>query len=119
MSGEQEYTWEERQAVEKWENIDPDDPKNWYRAPPPRPAGLCSKVKEALLNCLKDTDCYKKHGHTPRECMDNTRPGTNPQCAKFARSLATCKFDLVDRKRRFRGVRGVNNMTERASEDEI
>ena len=40
-----DYTWNERQAVDKWENIDPDDPKNWFRAPPPRPAGLCSKVR--------------------------------------------------------------------------
>ena len=110
-------------------------------------------MKEALLYCLKDTDCYKKYGYTPRECLDDTKPGTNPQCAKFAQSLATCKFDLVrtvilsthfqqldlinkdcidfethlskvtsfqvDRKRRFRGVRGVNNMSERASEDEM
>jgi len=113
------YTWDEQVAVDQFQEIDPEDPKNWFRAPPPRPTGLCSKVKEAMLNCLKETDCYKKHGYTPRECLDLARPGTNPQCEIFTTALAKCKFDMIDRKRRFRGVRGVNNIKATESDDRL
>jgi len=102
-----------RELQKRVELGDDEDERNWFvptKIPKIlQPQGMCKDAKIALLNCLRSTDCYQKHGYTPRECLLNKDlPGRNEECDKFETMLASCKWDTIDRKRRFRGVRGVN-----------
>ncbi|KAL5258160.1 hypothetical protein ACHWQZ_G012948 [Mnemiopsis leidyi] len=102
-----------KELRERVELGDEEDEQNWFvptKIPKIlQPQGMCKDAKKALLNCLRSTDCYQKYGYTPRECLLNVDlPGRNEECEKFETMLASCKWDTIDRKRRFKGVRGIN-----------
>lgn len=103
---------------------DQDDERNWFvpikvpKSTPP--SGMCKDAKKALLNCLRSADCYQKHGYSPRECLNNPMlPGRNEECGKYEKLLSACRWDTIDRKRRFRGARGINYDKQKKDSDRM
>jgi cytochrome c oxidase assembly factor 5 len=63
----------------------------------------CSGLRYELLKCLKESDCVKKEGKTPRECLkENTGHDCNPLRVAFFE----CKRSALDNRQRFRGRKG-------------
>ncbi|XP_025086911.1 cytochrome c oxidase assembly factor 5-like [Pomacea canaliculata] len=71
----------------------------------PKPA--CVGLREDLRECLLKSDCVRKNGKTPKECL---RLGNDPSIPSECQSLRTaffeCKRSLLDMRQRFRGRRG-------------
>ncbi|XP_033102167.1 cytochrome c oxidase assembly factor 5-like [Anneissia japonica] len=65
----------------------------------------CSGLKEDLKTCLLESNCVRKDGKTPKECL---QPGNDVQqpCRALQYSFFECKRSLLDTRNRFRGRKG-------------
>ncbi|KAL5460365.1 hypothetical protein EMCRGX_G033811 [Ephydatia muelleri] len=66
----------------------------------------CSGLREELLDCLLKSDCVRKHGLTPRQCLQEGAPDQNPECNSLHVAFFECKRSLLDNRTRFRGKKG-------------
>ncbi|XP_066587578.1 cytochrome c oxidase assembly factor 5 isoform X2 [Prorops nasuta] len=75
----------------------------------------CANLRANLKMCLLRTDCCKIHHITPRECLATRHPSVPEECFALRTSFFECKRSIIDGRRRFRGVRGL----ETTSADDI
>ncbi|XP_011405463.1 PREDICTED: cytochrome c oxidase assembly factor 5-like [Amphimedon queenslandica] len=71
-----------------------------------KPVRPCTGLRTELLKCLKESECFTKHGLTPRQCLDSTSPGYDPSCQSLVVGFFECKRSLLDNRQRFRGRKG-------------
>ncbi|CAI8032225.1 Cytochrome c oxidase assembly factor 5, partial [Geodia barretti] len=55
----------------------------------------CSGLRRELLDCLRESDCVKIHGMSPRECLQDGAPGQRAECNSFRLAFFECKRSLV------------------------
>ncbi|KAG8230558.1 hypothetical protein J437_LFUL010159 [Ladona fulva] len=66
----------------------------------------CSGIRADLKMCLLESDCVKKTGKTPRECL-HVHDGSVPnECFALRTTFFECKRSLLDARQRFRGRKG-------------
>ncbi|CAL5871780.1 uncharacterized protein PFLUO_LOCUS6033 [Penicillium psychrofluorescens] len=64
----------------------------------------CRDIREALAQCLQESDCIMVQRHTPRECLSSPLAEELPtKCQQLSRGLSECKRGMVDMRKRFRG----------------
>ncbi|XP_014771983.1 cytochrome c oxidase assembly factor 5 isoform X1 [Octopus bimaculoides] len=67
----------------------------------------CSGLRIELQECIAESDCYKKDGHTIRECVAlGNHPSIPNECNVLRNSFFECKRSLLDMRTRFRGRKG-------------
>ncbi|XP_015761072.1 PREDICTED: cytochrome c oxidase assembly factor 5-like [Acropora digitifera] len=71
-----------------------------------RPAEPCSGLRKELKECILASDCVKKHGLKPNNCLDATAEGVDENCRKVQYAFFECKRSLLDFRTRFRGRKG-------------
>ncbi|GAB1606188.1 cytochrome c oxidase assembly factor 5-like [Argonauta hians] len=70
-----------------------------------RPA--CSGLRIELQECLAESDCVKKDGHSIKECvMLGKDPSIPNECNVLRNAFFECKRSLLDMRTRFRGRKG-------------
>ncbi|XP_077983591.1 cytochrome c oxidase assembly factor 5-like [Glandiceps talaboti] len=79
-------------------------PKYWDDRPELEDKTPCAGVREDLKNCLLASDCVRKDGKTPKECL---RLGEiDQECKALHFAFFECKRSLLDNRQRFRGRKG-------------
>ena len=64
----------------------------------------CHRLRVELKVCLLSSDCCRKDGKTPLECL---KSGDVPQeCAAIRTAFFECKRSILDMRTRFRGRKG-------------
>jgi cytochrome c oxidase assembly factor 5 len=64
----------------------------------------CAGVRADLKVCLLESECVRKQGKTPRECL---KEGLTPtECQALRNTFFECKRSLLDARQRFRGRKG-------------
>ncbi|XP_071441301.1 cytochrome c oxidase assembly factor 5 [Hetaerina americana] len=66
----------------------------------------CSGIRADLKMCLLESDCVKKSGKTPRECLKIKDPSVPDECYALRTTFFECKRSLLDGRQRFRGRKG-------------
>ncbi|KAJ5665138.1 hypothetical protein N7523_008772 [Penicillium sp. IBT 18751x] len=68
----------------------------------------CTDIREALAQCLQESDCIMVQRHTPRECLSSPLAEELPtKCQQLAKGFSECKRGMVDMRKRFRGNRPI------------
>ncbi|XP_070554311.1 cytochrome c oxidase assembly factor 5-like [Ptychodera flava] len=79
-------------------------PKYWDDRPELEDKRPCAAVREDFKNCLLASDCVRKDGKTPRECL---KAGLmDDECNALRVAFFECKRSLLDNRTRFRGRKG-------------
>ncbi|CAG8948839.1 hypothetical protein HYALB_00013387 [Hymenoscyphus albidus] len=64
----------------------------------------CKDIREALAQCLQNSDCIMIQRNTPSDCLRSPLLETMPtQCQQLKKGLGECKRGMVDMRKRFRG----------------
>ncbi|KAL2013659.1 hypothetical protein VTN00DRAFT_1184 [Thermoascus crustaceus] len=64
----------------------------------------CKDIRQALAECLQESDCIMVQRHTPRECLSTPLVDELPtKCQQLRKGLSECKRGMVDMRKRFRG----------------
>ncbi|KAB8233142.1 hypothetical protein ETB97_003609 [Aspergillus alliaceus] len=64
----------------------------------------CKDIRDALAQCLQESDCIMVQRHTPRECLSEPLVDTLPmRCQQLRKGFGECKRGLIDMRKRFRG----------------
>ncbi|KAL1958682.1 hypothetical protein VTO42DRAFT_4025 [Malbranchea cinnamomea] len=64
----------------------------------------CTEIRQALAQCLQESDCIMVQRHTPRECLSHPLVDDLPtRCQQLKKGLTDCKRGMVDMRKRFRG----------------
>ncbi|KAL4788650.1 cytochrome c oxidase assembly protein PET191-domain-containing protein [Aspergillus varians] len=64
----------------------------------------CSALRDALAQCLQQSDCIMVQRHTPRECLSEPLLDELPvKCQQLRKGFGECKRGLIDMRKRFRG----------------
>ncbi|KAL5343510.1 cytochrome c oxidase assembly protein PET191-domain-containing protein [Aspergillus crustosus] len=64
----------------------------------------CNALREALAQCLQQSDCIMVQRHTPRECLSSPLVDELPvKCQQLRKGFGECKRGLIDMRKRFRG----------------
>ncbi|KAI9372563.1 cytochrome c oxidase assembly protein PET191-domain-containing protein [Aspergillus egyptiacus] len=64
----------------------------------------CSALRDALAQCLQQSDCIMVQRHTPRECLSQPHFDELPlKCQQLRKGFGECKRGLIDMRKRFRG----------------
>ncbi|KAJ5104539.1 hypothetical protein NUU61_001886 [Penicillium alfredii] len=64
----------------------------------------CNDIREALAQCLQESDCIMVQRHTPRECLSSPLAEQLPtKCQQLRKGFSECKRGMVDMRKRFRG----------------
>lgn len=72
-----------------------------------KPKRSCEGLREDLKTCLLNSDCVKKDGNTPRQClMLGNDPSIPGECQVLRVTFFECKRSLLDMRTRFRGRKG-------------
>ncbi|GAB0090813.1 Cytochrome c oxidase assembly factor 5 [Sergentomyia squamirostris] len=66
----------------------------------------CAGVRADLKMCLLESDCCKKEGKTPRECLKRTDGSVPAECHALRTTFFECKRSILDNRTRFRGRKG-------------
>ncbi|XP_059607726.1 cytochrome c oxidase assembly factor 5 [Phlebotomus argentipes] len=66
----------------------------------------CAGVRADLKMCLLKSDCCKKEGKTPRECLSRTDGSVPSECHVLRNTFFECKRSVMDNRARFRGRKG-------------
>nr|XP_040574627.1 cytochrome c oxidase assembly factor 5-like isoform X2 [Lepeophtheirus salmonis] len=64
----------------------------------------CQSLRVDLKRCLLLSDCCKKKGKTPLECLQNN--DVPDECQAFKSAFFECKRSILDMRTRFRGRKG-------------
>ncbi|OGE56775.1 hypothetical protein PENARI_c002G00581 [Penicillium arizonense] len=64
----------------------------------------CTDIREALAQCLQESDCIMVQRHTPRECLSSPLAEELPmRCQQLRKGFSECKRGMIDMRKRFRG----------------
>ncbi|KAF3395731.1 hypothetical protein F1880_007100 [Penicillium rolfsii] len=64
----------------------------------------CQDIREALAQCLQESDCIMVQRHTPRECLASPLAEELPmKCQQLRKGFSECKRGMIDMRKRFRG----------------
>ncbi|KKK25172.1 hypothetical protein P175DRAFT_0498407 [Aspergillus ochraceoroseus IBT 24754] len=64
----------------------------------------CNAIRDALAQCLQQSDCIMVQRHTPRECLTEPLVDELPmRCQQLRKGFSECKRGLIDMRKRFRG----------------
>ncbi|KAL1863597.1 hypothetical protein Plec18170_000435 [Paecilomyces lecythidis] len=64
----------------------------------------CKDIRQALAECLQESECIMVQRHTPRECLSDPYLSELPtKCQQLRKGLSECKRGMVDMRKRFRG----------------
>ncbi|GIK00218.1 hypothetical protein Aspvir_004238 [Aspergillus viridinutans] len=64
----------------------------------------CRDIRDALAQCLQESDCIMVQRHTPRECLSAPLVDELPmKCQQLRKGFSECKRGLIDMRKRFRG----------------
>ncbi|KAL4925755.1 PET191 family protein [Aspergillus undulatus] len=64
----------------------------------------CAALRDALAQCLQQSDCIMVQRHTPRECLSEPLVDELPvKCQQLRKGFGECKRGLIDMRKRFRG----------------
>ncbi|KAI9930002.1 hypothetical protein ASPWEDRAFT_35256 [Aspergillus wentii DTO 134E9] len=64
----------------------------------------CNDIRDALAQCLQESDCIMVQRHTPRECLSSPHAEELPmKCQQLRKGFSECKRGLIDMRKRFRG----------------
>lgn len=67
----------------------------------------CWGLREDLKRCLMESDCVRKDGKTPKECLlQGPHPSVPAECHELRYTFFVCKRSLLDMRQRFRGKKG-------------
>ncbi|XP_046383688.1 cytochrome c oxidase assembly factor 5 [Ischnura elegans] len=66
----------------------------------------CSGIRADLKMCLLESECVKKTGKTPRECLKTNDGSVPDECFALRNTFFECKRSLLDARQRFRGRKG-------------
>ncbi|KAL6238053.1 hypothetical protein BDW75DRAFT_202457 [Aspergillus navahoensis] len=69
----------------------------------------CAALRDALAQCLQQSDCIMVQRHTPRECLSEPLLEQLPmKCQQLRKGFGECKRGLIDMRKRFRGNAPLN-----------
>ncbi|KXS96843.1 hypothetical protein AC578_7384 [Pseudocercospora eumusae] len=73
----------------------------------------CTDIRNALAQCLQQSDCVLVHRNTPADCLRPPLVDTLPtQCQQLKHGYGQCKRGLIDMRKRFRGNKPISNSGE-------
>ncbi|KAJ5108522.1 hypothetical protein N7456_005197 [Penicillium angulare] len=82
----------------------------------------CSDIREALAQCLQESDCIMVQRHTPRECLSSPLAEELPtKCQQLKKGFSECKRGMIDMRKRFRGnhpLSGAKEMDGKSAQSE-
>ncbi|EOR04908.1 hypothetical protein E3P92_00212 [Wallemia ichthyophaga] len=68
--------------------------------------GACGKLRSQLAECLSKSECLQS-GKSAQECLREDQ--VPRECQQLRLAFMECKRDLLDARKRFRGVSGGGN----------
>ncbi|KAL3433806.1 cytochrome c oxidase assembly protein PET191-domain-containing protein [Aspergillus tetrazonus] len=69
----------------------------------------CAALRDALAQCLQESDCIMVQRHTARECLSEPLLEQLPmKCQQLRKGFGECKRGLIDMRKRFRGNAPLN-----------
>lgn len=71
-----------------------------------KPQKPCSGLRKELKECVLASDCVKKYGSKPNDCLNTEAQGMNEDCRRVQYAFFECKRSLLDFRTRFRGRKG-------------
>ncbi|KAJ5223616.1 Mitochondrial protein [Penicillium chermesinum] len=75
----------------------------------------CNDIREALAQCLQESDCIMVQRHTPRECLASPLAEQLPtKCQQLSKGFRDCRRGMIDMRKRFRGNHPMQNSKELA-----
>ncbi|KAL5003625.1 cytochrome c oxidase assembly protein PET191-domain-containing protein [Aspergillus recurvatus] len=75
----------------------------------------CAALRDALAQCLQQSDCIMVQRHTPRECLSEPLLEQLPmKCQQLRKGFGECKRGLIDMRKRFRGNAPLNMTSEKS-----
>ncbi|RCI08767.1 hypothetical protein L249_4701 [Ophiocordyceps polyrhachis-furcata BCC 54312] len=64
----------------------------------------CRELRDALAQCLQESDCVMVQRNTARDCLRSPLAETLPtKCQQLKKGFGECKRGMVDMRKRFRG----------------
>ncbi|KAI9045339.1 PET191 family protein [Aspergillus affinis] len=64
----------------------------------------CRDIRDALAQCLQESDCIMVQRRTPRECLSSPYAEELPtKCQQLRKGYGECKRGMIDMRKRFRG----------------
>lgn len=64
----------------------------------------CRDIRDALAQCLQESDCIMVQRHSPRECLSSPLAEELPtKCQQLRKGFSECKRGMIDMRKRFRG----------------
>ncbi|RMJ09740.1 hypothetical protein CDV36_010609 [Fusarium kuroshium] len=64
----------------------------------------CKELREALAQCLQESDCVMVHRNSASDCLREPLVDTLPlKCRQLKKGFGECKRGMVDMRKRFRG----------------
>ncbi|RDA91185.1 hypothetical protein CP533_4817 [Ophiocordyceps camponoti-saundersi (nom. inval.)] len=64
----------------------------------------CRELRDALAQCLQESDCVMVQRNTARDCLRSPLAETLPtKCQQLRKGFGECKRGMVDMRKRFRG----------------
>ncbi|KAJ5775273.1 uncharacterized protein N7511_000284 [Penicillium nucicola] len=77
----------------------------------------CNDIREALAQCLQESDCIMVQRHSPRECLKSPLAEELPmRCQQLRKGFSECKRGMIDMRKRFRGNQPISVNKEMESE---
>ncbi|KOS21025.1 Mitochondrial protein [Escovopsis weberi] len=78
----------------------------------------CQELRDALAQCLQESDCVMVHRNKASDCLREPLVGTLPtHCQRLKKGYGECKRGLVDMRKRFRGNVPVDHTAVEAGAD--
>ncbi|TDZ21136.1 Mitochondrial protein PET191 [Colletotrichum orbiculare MAFF 240422] len=72
----------------------------------------CKELREALAQCLQESDCVMVHRNSASDCLRSPLVETLPtKCQQLKKGFGECKRGMVDMRKRFRGNMPVDYKT--------
>ncbi|KAH7316603.1 cytochrome c oxidase assembly protein PET191-domain-containing protein [Stachybotrys elegans] len=69
----------------------------------------CKELREALAQCLQESDCVMVQRNSASDCLRDPLVETLPlPCRQLKKGFSECKRGMVDMRKRFRGNMPVN-----------
>ncbi|CAL1717359.1 unnamed protein product [Somion occarium] len=66
-------------------------------------SNTCEPLLAALKECLLQSDCVRKEGRLPSDCLKHHLDELPEQCQSLRKATFECKRGMLDMRKRFRG----------------
>ncbi|KAH8662335.1 cytochrome c oxidase assembly protein PET191-domain-containing protein [Xylariales sp. PMI_506] len=64
----------------------------------------CKEIRDALAQCLQESECVMVQRHTAAECLREPLVETLPtKCLQLKKGFGECRRGMIDMRKRFRG----------------